>query len=100
MNGNNIVVDTNIIIYLLNGESSVVELLEGKSVYLSFITEIELLNARKIDQYEKSIIQRLLSQSIIIDINPHIKTQTINFRTRYSLKIPDAIIAATSNYLS
>lgn len=100
MNGNNLVVDTNIIIYLLNGERSLVNLLEGKSIYLSFITEIELLTSKKLKRPERTIIENLLSQCTIIDINSYIKTQTIDLRTRYSLKIPDAIIAATADYLS
>ena len=44
MNGSRIASDTNVILYLMNGEKDAVELLQGKEVWLSFITEIELLS--------------------------------------------------------
>ena len=43
MNGDNILIDTNIALYLLNGDRVVAEILDGKNVYVSFITELELL---------------------------------------------------------
>ena len=37
---------------------------------------------------------------LIIDINPVIKSYTIEFRKKYKLKLPDAIIAATAQFLN
>ncbi len=48
MNGDNILIDTNIALYLLNGDSVVAEILDGKNVYVSFITELELLGFHEI----------------------------------------------------
>lgn len=42
MNGNNLLVDTNIVIYLLSGDKTIADLLDKKKIYISFITEIEL----------------------------------------------------------
>jgi hypothetical protein len=42
MNGNNILLDTNIVLYLLGGEETLVPLLEDKNLFLSFITQLEL----------------------------------------------------------
>ncbi len=42
MNGFDIVVDTNILIYLTNGNSGIAELMRGKNLIVSFITEMEL----------------------------------------------------------
>lgn len=42
MNGSSVLLDTNAGLYLLNGNKALAELLKGKRVYLSFITEIEL----------------------------------------------------------
>lgn len=36
MNGNNIVLDTNIILYLLNGEQTLIPVLEDKQLYKSY----------------------------------------------------------------
>ena len=41
MNGNNILLDSNIVLYLLNGEKTLIPLLEEKQLYVSFITQIE-----------------------------------------------------------
>ncbi|MGB5024099.1 MAG: hypothetical protein WBO44_02060 [Saprospiraceae bacterium] len=43
MNGDNIQIDTNIAFYLLSGDRVVAEILDSKNVYISFITELELL---------------------------------------------------------
>ena len=41
MNGNNLFLDTNIILYLLNGDQTLADLLDGKKLYISVITELE-----------------------------------------------------------
>lgn len=46
MNGINILLDTNIVLYLLNGDSVLQQYLQGKSLYVSFINELELLGTR------------------------------------------------------
>lgn len=35
MNGNNLFLDTNIIIYFLSGDNTLTDLLEGKSIFIS-----------------------------------------------------------------
>jgi len=46
MNGNNVLLDTNIVLYLLNGEETLIPLLEEKNLFLSFISQLELLGAK------------------------------------------------------
>lgn len=43
MNGNSILVDTNIILFLLGGDKTIVPLLQDKKIFVSFITQLELL---------------------------------------------------------
>jgi len=43
MNGNKLFLDTNIVLYLLNGDETLAELLNEKQLYISVITELELL---------------------------------------------------------
>jgi len=43
MIGNKLFVDTNILIYLLNGDKEITQILEGKQLVISIITELELL---------------------------------------------------------
>jgi predicted nucleic acid-binding protein len=99
MSGNRLFLDTNIILYLLQGDETVSELLNNKQFYLSFITQLELLSFPGLTKKDINIIERLLSECVIIDINSEIKATTINLRQKFKLKLPDCIIAATSLYL-
>ena len=49
MNGNNLLLDTNIVLYLLNGEETLIPLLEEKNLFLSFITQLELLGNQNLN---------------------------------------------------
>lgn len=100
MSGNSLLIDTNIALYLLNGDTTIAELLDGRDVYISFITELELLGFQDITKEERSIIEDFLSNCIIIDLNQSIKEITIDLKQSYKLKLPDAIIAATSQYMN
>jgi len=72
MNGNNILVDTNIVLYLLNGEETLIPLLEDKNLYLSFITQLELLSAKYLKPEDISKIKQFMSECTIIDITSEI----------------------------
>ena len=48
MNGNKLFIDTNIILYLLNGDITLAEILNNKQIYISVITELELFSFRNI----------------------------------------------------
>ena len=96
MNGNKWLVDTNIIIALTAGREDVVSLLEGKNIYLSVISEIELLSWPKLKAKDVKLIEQMLSEFTIVELNGYVKAETIKLRRKYGLKLPDALIAATS----
>ena len=100
MNGSNLVIDTNIALYLFNGDETIAELLNGRNIYISFITELELLGFHGITNEQKAIAKEFIEACIVIDLNEPIKRLTIDIRAEYNLKIPDAIIAASSLYLN
>lgn len=100
MNGNNIFLDTNIVLYLLSGDETLADLLDGKSIYLSFITELELLGYKEISSEELKKVEGFLNSVSIVDINSEIKKITIGLRKNYKVKLPDALIAASSYYLN
>ncbi|HRH56074.1 MAG TPA: PIN domain-containing protein, partial [Chitinophagales bacterium] len=87
------------LLYLLDGQDLAFQLTNNKSIFLSFISEIELLGFKKLTVKEEKQIRNLLNDNIIIDINAPIKQIAIDLRKKYALKIPDLIIAATSVYL-
>ena len=100
MNGNNILLDTHIVLYLLNGEETLIPLLEEKNLFLSFITQIELLGNRHINPDDLVKIKQFISECTVIDITPGIKELTISIRQNYNIKLPDYIILATSLWLN
>jgi predicted nucleic acid-binding protein len=99
MSGNKLFLDTNILLYLLQGDKTLVEALDKKQIYISFITQLELLSFPSLTKQETNVIHELLKECVIIDINSEIKNLTIIYRQKYKIKLPDSIIAATSLYL-
>jgi predicted nucleic acid-binding protein len=99
MNGIRVVCDTNPLIYLLDGNIDVARFLDNKQIYLSVITELELFGKPNLSSQDTEIIDALLNGCFIIDINQEIKYIYREIRQKYSLKLPDAIVAATAIYL-
>jgi predicted nucleic acid-binding protein len=99
MNGNRFLIDTNIFLYLLSGNKTITEILDGTQPYVSFITQLELLGYQGISQKDMKSIMKFLEECIIIDINDEIKKHTISISQKNKIKLPDSIIAATSIFL-
>lgn len=99
MNGNKLLADTNIVIYLLDGDRTVADLLDNKTVHISFVTQLELLSYSDLSDQDEARIKEFLEQCIIIDINPSIKEEVIRARKQHRLKLPDSIIIASALYL-
>jgi hypothetical protein len=95
MSGNRILVDTNIFQFLLEGSEDVSFLVDGAIIYISVINQVEILSWKKFSKAEQSIINSLLDNLIIIHTNNEIAKRAAMFRKSYSIKLPDAIIAAT-----
>jgi len=96
MNGNDYLFDTNVIIYLLQGNPNVRYFAQVRSLTISIITEMELLGKYQITISEKNIISEMLKNCSILDIDPLIKQTTIQLKQLFRIKLPDAIIAATA----
>ena len=100
MNGNNILLDTNIVLYLLGGDKTLIPILEEKNLYISFITQLELLSYHGLTEKDFKKISDFISQCTVIDITEGIKEITIRLRKQYGLKLPDAIIIGTATWFS
>jgi predicted nucleic acid-binding protein len=96
MSGKEILVDTNILIYLMNGDSTIEEILQEKRLYISFISELELLGYKNISAKEEKLLKSLLNDCIVLPINEKIKQNYIFIRKNYPIKLADSIIVATS----
>jgi len=100
MSGTKFLLDTNIVLYLLSGDETIAELINGKELYLSFITELELLGYQQITKKEQDLVRGFIEECTIINITNQIKQKTIEIRRASKVKLPDSIIAATSHYLN
>lgn len=76
MSENKLYLDTNIILYLLNGDKTLAELLYGKQLYISVITELELLAFKEITKKEEKVIIDFVSQCKSINLNSDIKKKS------------------------
>jgi predicted nucleic acid-binding protein len=70
------------------------------TVYVSFITELELLGFHEISSEERHRIGLFLKECIIVDLNESIKQETIRLKQNNRIKLPDAVIIATSLYMN
>ena len=89
------IADTNFLIYIHEGHE-IVEPFMKYNFGSSFISEVELLGYKGLSIYEEKALKSLLSDCFILNWNDKIKESTIELRRIYSVKLPDAIIAATS----
>ena len=99
MNGIKYLIDTNIIIGLLKGNSTVVDKLLGTSLQIcaySAITRMEILGFPGITETEKQAISTALNRMTHINIDQAVEDATITFKQQHHVKLPDAIIAATA----
>lgn len=89
--------DTNILIYYLNGDEAAVQFLEKHINYsqVSFINIIEVLSFRYTDT-ERNLVHNFLAAFHRIDINNPIIDTAIRFRLESKIKLPDCIVAASA----
>ena len=96
MNGNKVLADTNTIMYLDKGSTKAAASLEGKEVYISFITEIELLGFPGLSSGKLRELRAMLASMHVIDMSQRQKEIAIRLKQSRRIKTPDAIIAAAS----
>ncbi len=93
--------DSNVVMGYLNQDSTPgfigkfeQALLEGAAV--SVITTIEVLGWRGHDENSRANAKNLLGCIVEISLAAPIVQQTISLRSNYSIKLPDAVIAASA----
>ncbi|MDR3693088.1 type II toxin-antitoxin system VapC family toxin [Mucilaginibacter sp.] len=96
MSGNKFLLDTNAVLYILNGDVTLADFLFEKELYLSIISEMELLSYRNISVQERQKIEEFLGEFIIVNIDENVKLNTIEVKKTSGMKLPDSIIAATA----
>lgn len=94
--------DTNTAIYYLqqqftpNAEKYIDSTLQNGSPYISAITEIELLCWKTATPSDLEIIQLFILWCHVVELEQSVKLKTADLRKTHSIKLPDAIIAASA----
>ncbi len=93
--------DTNTVIYYLDGEKEIVSLLNGAfdrkdRMFISTITELELFAFPLITHEETEEIERILQTVSIVLLDSQIARIAANIRRNHKIKTLDSAIAATA----
>jgi predicted nucleic acid-binding protein len=94
-----VVFDTNVLIYFFEGNKDAARLVEKNEFYLSAISFVELLSNLTMLPERRDIIKDFLLTTTVIQTNIVICEKASKLRLSYAIKLPDAIIAATAQYL-
>jgi predicted nucleic acid-binding protein len=94
-------IDTNIIIYYLNGEIPENHYEKVSDIFIdsfniSTISKIEVLGWYRISEANQLRIKRFMNHANVIYINNEIEEKTIEIKQNVKMDAPDAIIAATA----
>lgn len=100
MNGNRVLLDTNAIAALLQGNLTLVEILKSSEwIGISVISEIEFLANPDLDENDKAIFTSFTNRIEVIDLNHNeigLLELILKIRKNAKIKLPDAIIASTA----
>lgn len=100
MNGRRFLLDTNAIIQLFKGNAELSALLSSASfVAVSVISEMEYLSFSGLSDHDANLFKEFRADIDIFGVpaDDHSFTQmVVEARTRFRMKLPDAIIAATA----
>lgn len=94
-----IIVDTNIIVYFLQGHEDTKKYFYSYDPYISFISELETLSSPDFAEEELIQLKGFFSKQVVLGYLPEIKDTVVRIRATKKLKLPDAIIAATAIHL-
>lgn len=100
MNGKRYFFDTNAIVALLKGNSKIIKLAaEADFIAISVISRLEFFAFSSLSEGDKELFDRFVSRVTVVDLtmhNPLLLDAISETRIHSSLKLPDAIIAASA----
>jgi len=94
--------DTNAVIYYLQTHITLSvklflnDIIDSNQPIISVITEIELLVWRTSVKKDINLVKDFIVDCRVADLDEYVKLKTIEIRKYFRLKLPDAIIAATT----
>ena len=96
MSGDSLLLDTNIVILTLGGHAVLADHIEGKKLFLSFISQLEALGYPAGDEAGEAVVGAFVKRCSVVGLEEMVNNETVRLRRSHRLKLPDAIIAATA----
>ena len=97
MNGNKVLLDSNLVIYLAKGLIDFdAVIIDEYEYYISVITYMEILGFSFKSKNEEKNTKELIDQFKLVHIDNAIIQKVISLRKKNNVKLPDAIICATA----
>lgn len=96
---NNYILDTNILVYFFEGNPTAGKIIKNAEFIISAITYIEILSNPGYSKIQRTIAKDFLNTKQIIHTSPAICDLAIQIRLNYKCKLPDALIAATAQFM-
>jgi predicted nucleic acid-binding protein len=97
-NKQTILLDTNALINFLSGELLETDIVDGRRITISEITEMEIQCNPALNSPERILLKEFLGECIIIRLNEEIKDLAIKIRLSTRMKLMDSIIAASAQW--
>jgi predicted nucleic acid-binding protein len=100
MNGNKVLLDSNILIYLSKGILNFNDFLTiDQEICVSVVTYTEVMGYQFQNQDEENLVRRIFSELNILPITQEIADIAIHYRKIRKIKLPDAFILASAKHL-
>ncbi|HRQ86456.1 MAG TPA: hypothetical protein PLV70_15225, partial [Flavobacteriales bacterium] len=77
MSGSRLLLDTNVALYLLRGDRSAADAIQGQDVHISFITRMELLSKPGMTKAEIRQVEAFVAEWPMVEMNRSIMDQAI-----------------------
>lgn len=98
MNGNNALLDSNVIISLSRGDLNIEQLYNWYDwLAISIITYMEVLGFGFRNAAERRLVESMLGEFELLHLDMEVATIVITYRQRRRIRLPDAIILATAS---
>ncbi len=99
--GKEYLIDTNVAIEYISEALpekalSMLDEIIDRQFYISVINKIELLGFTDITEDEELKFLEFINSATVLDLDEEIINRTIEIRRKYKIKLPDAIVAASS----
>ncbi|HRO40897.1 MAG: type II toxin-antitoxin system VapC family toxin [Flavobacteriales bacterium] len=96
MRSDSVVLDTNIVVYLFNGDQRLADQLEEVRLFISAMSRIELYSWRKAAGAEIALLDKFMQRCTLVEIDREVQDAAIALRRAHKLTVADAIVAASA----